>query len=69
MNPRHRLTKLAFGGYVLADTTTLTWTELTDTAGNLLLSGESADCTAAEADDFLKEAAALGWLDVQAGGD
>jgi hypothetical protein len=63
MSNRHRLTPLAFGGYVIADAVTLTWTELTDTAGELLLSGTAESCTAEEAREFLAEATSLGWLE------
>lgn len=65
MSTRHRLTPLTFGGYVMADTTTLTWTELSDTAGELILNGTAVGCTEDEAQEFLTEAAALGWLDQQ----
>lgn len=57
----NQLTQLRYGGYVIADPAKLTWTELTDTAGELLLRGAAEGCTAEEAADFLAEAATLGW--------
>lgn len=65
MNTRHRLTRLTFGGHVIANPVVLTWTELTDVAGELLRNGTADHCADDEAQEFLTEAAQLGWLDPQ----